>query len=338
MRFLSDERLYSRTENCLQFLRELDDPPEDPAPGPPTRVHLYWRGGLTLKTAFAVKSFLATQDLERTELWLWLDRRSGYHGCRRNPLLRPLLPFLELRQFDPRREVRDTPLERSPALFRTRLPPAQSDAFRLMVLHQYGGIYADADTMFLRDIRSLLLQRDLADEFCERWSERPFGNSAVLRLRQGGETAHALMMRSVRLGSCHPREVLRFAETDDIDLLVLPSGFFDPLWLHNDGKDTYAAAPFDHFKDFFRRFDADFQRRQRINSYREFFPGAFTYQWHNFWRAPEHEDSYFGVFNRQFDVLLRDRLGVEVAASGRPARLRRPLAPRLRSGAGGLGR
>jgi hypothetical protein len=58
MRFLSEERLYSRTEDCLQFLRELGDPPEGASAGPPTRVHLYWYGRFTLKPAFAVKSFL----------------------------------------------------------------------------------------------------------------------------------------------------------------------------------------------------------------------------------------------------------------------------------------
>jgi hypothetical protein len=33
-----------------------------------------------LKQAFTVKSFLATQDLERSELWLWLDSEHGYVG------------------------------------------------------------------------------------------------------------------------------------------------------------------------------------------------------------------------------------------------------------------
>ena len=41
-----------------------------------------------------------------------------------------------------------------------------------------------------------------------------------------------------------------------------------------------------------------------INSYKDFFPGIFTYHWHNMWKKEIHEDSYFGLFNKEFDSLL----------------------------------
>jgi hypothetical protein len=63
--------------------------------------------------------------------------------------------------------------------------------------------------------------------------------------------------------------------------------------------------------------ESGFRRRPDIQSHKDFFPGAFTYHWHNFWDAPEHKDSYFGFFNEEFDRILEDKLGIQ--ASGTPA-------------------
>ena len=68
MRFLSHEPLYSRTEECLEFLRRIPDRPSTRGQAGRERYHMYWHGTLTRKLAFAVKSFLATQDLGPSEL------------------------------------------------------------------------------------------------------------------------------------------------------------------------------------------------------------------------------------------------------------------------------
>jgi hypothetical protein len=116
MKFLSDDKLYASTKHCLQFLRRFSctDAPSTPI----ERCHLYWCSDFALKQAFAIKSFLATQDLQRTQLWLWLDAREGYEGFRDNPLLRPLLPFINVKRFDADAEAEGTPLEKTPALYR----------------------------------------------------------------------------------------------------------------------------------------------------------------------------------------------------------------------------
>jgi Glycosyltransferase sugar-binding region containing DXD motif len=308
MRFLPDERLYTRTEECLDFLRGLD--PGEPATiGPLRRHHVYWRGMFSRKQAFAVKSFLATQDLGRSELWLWLDGEAGYAGHEGNPVLRPLLPFVRVRRFDPEAEATGTPVAGRPEIY-AGLPPVQRSNFvRHVVLYKYGGIYADMDTMFLRDLGALVADKRFGDEFCYRWSShRPFANSAVLALREGGFTARALLERCATLRTCLPQKVLPFAG-DDLDLLVLPCPFFDPLWPHHDRQDTYRGAPFQRFGDFFR--PIRFPRRPAVTSYREFFPGAFTYHWHNLWDAAEPRSCYFSRFDREFDEVLCDRLGID---------------------------
>src|SRR5687768_16251205 len=108
MKFVPDDRLYMETDRCLEFLRGLSKGSARTA-GPPERYHLYWCGPLSPKVAFSIKSFLATQDPARSELWLWLDAK-GYRGNEDDPLLRPLLPFVRVRRFDPATEAHGTPL------------------------------------------------------------------------------------------------------------------------------------------------------------------------------------------------------------------------------------
>jgi hypothetical protein len=300
MRYLDEQRLYDSTEACLASLRSLEANPSVLTPARPEPVHFYWRGELSRKQAFALQSLVATQDLEWVEPWLWLDAEDGWAGHERNPYLRALGPSLRVLRWEPEVAVRDTPLEGHALLddrsLDDRLPARRSDLFRHVVLWRHGGVYADVDLMFLRDLRPLLT-RPGAGEFCSSWSaDRPFANSAVLRLRQGGETAWKLLERCAALGSCDPRAVLRLDECQDLDLLVLPCGFFDPLWPHRDQRERLRRPPFDRFGDFFRAFGLSFRRKRWIRSSRDFFPGAFAYHWHNCWDAEEVERSYFGRF------------------------------------------
>jgi hypothetical protein len=316
VRFLPQARFYRRTEDCLAYLRELVGEDENGC-RPSQRYHMYWFGPFGRKPAFAVKSFLATQDPGRSELWLWLDADEGYEGHQDNEFLAPLIPHITVRRFCPGTEARGTPLERAAGSLNgdmTRI--GRPNFFRLVVLHNHGGVYVDADTMFLRDMGVLLDVLSPGEEFCYQWSSKPCGTTAIMRLHQGGETVNRLLARCEERGSCRPRNILAFEDGADLDLLVLPCVFFDPLWLHFDSTDSYLDAPFDRFADFFRRFGWRFRPKPEIRSHRDFFPGAFAYQWHNCWRAREHEASYFGMFEREFDRMLTDKLGL----GGRPER------------------
>jgi hypothetical protein len=304
MRFLSDERLYSETGHCLRFLESV---PAAPAIARPWRAHMYWRGPFSRKPALAVKSFLATQHAG-AELWLWLDVEDGYRGCEHNPFLMPLLPHLTVNPFDAAREAIGTPLEGRPDLYEKLPPVRRSNLARFVALFKYGGLYADMDVLFLRDLTPLFEDARFSDEFCYRWSAHlPYGNSAVLALRRESATAEALLARCRERGSCRPRDVLRFGEDPDVDLLVLPCPFFDPLWPRRDGQDLTSDAPFDRFEDFFRRFGWRFARPTPPPTVETFFPGAFAFHWHNNWRLRENEQSYFGLFDRELDAKLADR-------------------------------
>ena len=299
MRFLDDERLYRDTDACLAFLRGLEA--GSPARSRPEPVHFYWRGEISRKQAFALQSFLRTQSPDLVEPWLWLDSEDGWSDRERNPELQRLGTSLRVLRWDAAAEARETPLDGRPVVLGGTSPTSRSDVFRHLVLWKHGGLYADLDLLFLRDLRPLLASPEAA-EFCSSWSVgHPFANSAVLRLRQGGETACELMDRASAMDSCHPRALLQFDDCRDLDLLVLPCGYFDPLWPHHDRRERLRAAPFDRFDDFFRPFGLRFRRRRGVGSMRDFFPGAFAYHWHNFWDAREVPSSYFGQFAAELD-------------------------------------
>jgi hypothetical protein len=338
MRFLSDLRLYADTDACLRFLRNHTSPALASTDADPERYHLYWRGTFGPKQAFVLKSFLATQHQPGTDLWLWLDADSGYDGHTDNPYLQPLLGAVTVKRFAPSAESLDTPVAERDDLY--EVPTVlRSDFFRYVVLYKYGGTYVDFDVMFLRDLRELRGLPEVTDEFCYWWPNQPFANTAVLRLAAGGAAATSILERAAQLGTCHPGATLSFPDTRDLDLLVLPSACFDPLWLEITFDATYRHLPFTRFSDFFRRFAPEPHEAAlhqlwwlslRDNPFQQFFPGAFSYHWHNYWTAPEHLDSYFGVFREAFNETLsrslHDRLTTDTIldVAAHPASTREP--------------
>ena len=303
LKFLADKKLYTHTRYCLARLRALDRDRPDMPPVEVERYHFYWQGPFGAKQAFALKSLLATQQTGTFELWLWLDHESGYDGYLENPLLRPLLSAISVRRFIPADEAKGTPLEGRKEHWE-RPSVKRSNFFRHIVLFRYGGTYVDTDTAILRDMGDLRHVPGMAPEFINQWSYRRCGNSAMLRLRKESSTATALLERGLAKGNCDPRDNLRFEDTEDLDLLVLPAAFFDPLWLCYDGRDKSAQTPFGSFSEFFRPFDSEFPRPQGFRDHRDFFPGAFAYHWHNQWQAPEVRNSYYGILDAGFSAAL----------------------------------
>jgi hypothetical protein len=302
LKFLPDKRLYSNTSYCLSKLKAMTGGGNTPS-AEIERFHFYWRGSFGRKQAFALKSLLATQQIGTFELWLWLDHQDGYEGHAENPLLRPLLPLISVKRFVPEDEARGTPLEGRAEHW--NCPAVKlSNFLRHVVLFKYGGTYIDVDTAILRDLSDLRQIEGMEPEFTYQWSDRPWGNSAVLRLRKESSVALALLMSGLAKGNCDPRTTLQFADNEALDLLILPAPFFDPLWLSVDRADRRFRAPFATFSDFFRAFDAEFPRPRRFRDYRDFFAGAFAHHWHNQWTAPELANSYYGVLDSSFQDIM----------------------------------
>lgn len=304
MRRLPDATLYTQIDACLAFCRALPPEPASAAPTP-VPVHFFWQGVFSAKAAFGLRSFLATQNLARTPAVLWLEDAAEFEHAARNPHLAPLLPLIALRQFDAAREVEGTPFASAAWARDPGKPAAASDVARLAILYRYGGIYSDLDAVFLRELGPLMRLTDDA-EFVFQWSREPRATHAFCRLHAGSDVTQKLMARANAARSAHPTAVLSYSDPLP-ELLVLPVACFSPLWLQVDEHDRSRSAPFGRFADFFRRFRWWFHRDPRFCVPENFFPGAFTYHWHGLWRASEHQDSYAGLLDAEFNRRLRAR-------------------------------
>lgn len=335
------------TAECLKYLRTI--PRTSPAQKLEEKwlFHCYWYGEFGPKPCLSIKSFLATQDLEQTELILWLDKHHGYSGYESNPYLKPLLSKISVRSYDPQEATNRTPLAGSPALADTEIPNGEpdvqtavlpnsgvrwgaeeqdtmarlealsleqtkkalrADVFRIVTLHKHGGCYFDLDMFFLRDffhLRNMLPQ----PEFCYQWSDLNYANSAILSLMKRGNISSYLIRKAARFNSCHPEKLFRKGDTR-LNLLMLPSPFFDPLWLLNEGRDSSKLCPLEKmFENFFRPYTAE-ELAEKLEQMQEYRDSCFTYHWHNQWTKLEARNSVAGCWNQAIDKVLLEKYGL----------------------------
>jgi len=112
-----------------------------------------------------IKSYLLTQNTSRTIMFVWTEYAQLQQALA-STLGRLVLAhqaYVQLRAWDYDIQIIGTPLEGSPhfgsyaALMNQSLPlVAYSDLVRLLLLHNYGGVWVDADVWFLRDMLPLI--------------------------------------------------------------------------------------------------------------------------------------------------------------------------------------
>ncbi len=232
------------------------------------------------KQALPVKAFFATQDLSACSLVLWSDQ-----DLSANEWLRPFLPRLTLRVYDPAAEARGTPLEAHPRIYRARDSRVyrDGDLFRILVLHNYGGVYADMDTVLLRSLGVFLDQ-----EFVYQWDKYDdMYAPALMRLRKGGAFARELVQGLIEIkpGKYNwGRENVKRAVHRGHPITVFPSPFFNTEW---------QADP--HFEPF-----------RRTPHSANFYDGAFAWHWHNKWDAAIEEGCKFQLLEAHFDRRLAE--------------------------------
>ena len=281
--------LYHDWRKALEFCRALPDVP----PREPVTFHMFWRersGGwwprvrrFGRKQALPVKAFFATQDPTLCSLILWSDT-----DLSANEWLQPFLSRLTLRIYDPAAEARGTPLAAHPRVYGQRDARVyrDGDLFRIVVLHNYGGVYADMDTVLLRSLGVFLDQ-----EFLYQWES--FDDKyapALLRLRQGSAFARALVdgLIEIPAGKYNwGRENMCRAFKLGHRIAVFPSPFFNTEW--------QAVPRFEPFK--------------KMPYSSELYDGAFAWHWHNKWDEPIEQGSKFQLLEALIDERLA-RMGV----------------------------
>jgi hypothetical protein len=299
--------LYHDWRKAVAFCRTVPDM----APPEAVEFHMFWRQRRAgfwrparpfgRKQALPVKAFFATQDRSRASLVLWSDE-----DLSRNEWLRPFASSMTFRIYRPEIEVRGTPLEEHPELYRQQDGRVwrDSDLFRALTLHNHGGVYVDMDMVLLRSVGALLDQ-----EFVYQWDDLDDEyNNAIMHLRRGSAFARELIGGIVDIPpgeSNWGRANFRRAFNRGVRVAVFPSAFFDTDW---------QAEP--RFEKTFRPFD--------VNRHVELYDGVFAWHWHNHWDDRIEHASKFQILETRIDERL-ERLGLgagEARSSGSPPRAR----------------
>ncbi|EIW86819.1 hypothetical protein CONPUDRAFT_134168 [Coniophora puteana RWD-64-598 SS2] len=168
-----------------------------------------------------------------------------------------------------------------------RLSVILSDMVRFILCHRFGGIYLDADTLFLRDWEELWGWKGA---FAYRWSYHDAYNTAVLRMNKNSALGSFLFRTAVKNGlDFHPMSISKYLDDAHLQSLLfrVPDALFDPAWLNTEGYqlDRPPAPFFTEFSDFFDTPAVDSAAPQVVG-FDGFFRGAFSYHFHNFWSKP----------------------------------------------------
>lgn len=132
-----------------------------------------------------------------------------------------------------------------------RLTVVLSDMARFVLTHRFGGIYLDADTIFLRDWEELW---NWKGAFAYRWSRLEKYNTAVLKMQRNSAIGSFLFKSALANGlDFHPMTISRYTKDASLEglLLRLPDALFDSAWLNTEyyQRDRPAYPYFKRFED-----------------------------------------------------------------------------------------
>eukprot|EP00041_Stephanoeca_diplocostata_P024867 m.640383 g.640383 ORF g.640383 m.640383 type:complete len:665 (-) comp22621_c0_seq1:127-2121(-) len=251
--------------------RNLNDPVESSvhetaAPRHTLLIHTAWIGSITgifQEICALIDSFLLTHDVEdgkaKFTLWLFEVPRDDVHLGTLKALYNftASVRFLFGSEHDLARgtclqgntdylNVTVSAQDRHKKLSNVMGPKEKADMLRLLILHKYGGLWVDTDSIILRNLQNVL---EYFGEFAAKVTMAPYYNNNVLGLRRGSDTALKLIdyvcmtpySRDTRrycsiVGApCYPKwywnhGVIQMAVRDRLPLVIIPWSYTDPAY------------------------------------------------------------------------------------------------------------
>jgi hypothetical protein len=237
--------------------------------------HCFWTGLLSLHHVLCLSSLIHTQENE-AEIWFWtfpaeIERAESYFKqyCDLDQIL--------VKAYNPTDEARNTMASQFPHLLRPADLAHLSDVFRLLVLHNYGGVYFDLDILFMHEFVSLAK----STPFLYRWESQRYCNTALMSLPYPRHPiAQHFLRRAVEKQTFLPMQVFALNECHEKGMLVFRADIFDPVWVTHEPQyqwNNYCNT----FEDFFLKTMPD-----DFVVDRDFFPQCAAYHWHNQWTTP----------------------------------------------------
>jgi CRISPR/Cas system-associated endonuclease/helicase Cas3 len=276
---LNDDKYYNKSENsvnlALNFAKNMTDKYSEPL-----NFFAYWVGdNLSYKHQVVIKSFLATQS-NNCSLLIYSDI-----DLSNNENIKPYLKYgVKTKIFNVYEETKNTIL----ADFKyndniknhTFSPDLESDFFRILMLHKYGGVYIDFDVLLLRDFSPLLNY-----EFVYQFGSDDFrANGAVMRIKKNSDISNiAINLMKISYPTVIGKawqlvwaaDLYNKIREINTDLIVFPCAFFNTEW-------QLAIS----------------SRKFFIESDYNLYDGAFAWHWHNQWNTEIMKNSKFDILDK----------------------------------------
>ena len=263
---LSEKELYSfdsdNIKKSLNFAKNLAKTSLN------NTLHFYWRVPKEFgrKQTLPIKSAIVNNS-NNSEICLWSNV-----DLSQNEYIKPLLPFISLKIWNPIEEIENSFLQKNLDFFKRNhiddeLCWLGGDLFRLLCLYKYGGVYLDMDMVVLRDLSPLFHY-----DFLYQWGssgttkEEPslMINGAIMAFSKGNQNLknilEALTNTNPQMNTfCWGRDL--YGKTISKETYIFPCLWFNSEW----GTEN----PLEAFK--------------KSDSSKELYDGSFTWHWHNRW-------------------------------------------------------
>ena len=326
---LCDESYYHEgfesLNKALDFAKKLNEPTEEKY-----NIFVYWIGeNVNYKHSVVLKSFLATQDIEKATLKVYSDK-----DISQKEVFERYRDFecIEFHIFDVEEEIKGTRYETQfryvEEIKNHRFNPAyESDFFRILMLYKYGGFYIDFDVLILRDLSPLTRY-----DFLYQWGSIPnenMINGAIMHLIKGSECNNAmtdvLIRRNAIPGGLHWASDL-YLECKSMrdDLVIFPSALFNADWqvhqetfYENDEsmKESLLAhsdKPLGQNPDILnsRSYHTSFSQIKK-HEYSDFLcEGCFAWHWHNKWEEEIEKGSKFDLYDSILEEKFKSKFEI----------------------------
>ena len=287
---LNNESLYyegiEATEKSLEICRKMDKSIDRKFD-----IFVYWIGdNVNYKHSVVLKSFLATQNLENATLKIYSDM-----DLSNNKFFERYKNFkqIEFHIFDVESEIIGTKYESFRYINEIKMhrfnAAYESDFFRLLMLHKFGGFYIDFDVILLRDL-SPLLEYD----FLYQWGAYPNNmiNGAIMHLKKDSNVNKALTNAILNTPDISGLASVTWASTLYLtvkpncpDLIIFPAAFFNSEW------QSSCHVNLGHLLE-------PLKKHEYSNM---LYDGCFTWHWHNRWGEEIEEGSKFNILDKKLE-------------------------------------
>ena len=262
-----------------------------------TIFHVYWYGNINRHQLLCINSYLATQNLKNTELWVWLDKDTFDENCNKIPKHKNI----KIKKYDLNDNYVKKLFPINKFIKTKDFLKFRSDIARLCFLYEFGGVYYDLDFILLKDLSPLL---DI--EFCYQWSNLKKCNNALLRFKKNSKVIENLKDKYLNLFDMIENKKIKLNNMitpsieifNNLDVTIFPCVMFDPVWILFDNKQTSKYSKLNNFDDFFKRAD------ENINDFFE--NQLYGYHWHSRSSVEIEKDSYFDKIEQKINNQIKN--------------------------------